>query len=192
MRAFKLSFFPSSSVSFPEKKKKKFIFQCLSVGSFTFFDIDQKPKRELTSLFPPRTPPTLADASSSPPTHAHTHPRTPVVGFLKMASPSGSVWRGQCHDLWSPSKRALWWPPLPRDLPRVLAGPCVCPALDASSSTEERHCWEPPCPPAIVEANKVLNQKKPTKNEKTKTETKNQTNNKLKLEKERIYRYIYI
>lgn len=75
VRAFKLSFFPSSSVSFPEKKKK-FIFQCLSVGSFTFFDIDQKPKRELTSLFPPRTPPTLADASSSPPTHAHTHTRT--------------------------------------------------------------------------------------------------------------------
>lgn len=56
VRASKLSFFPSLSVSFPEKK---FIFQCLSVESFTFFDIDQKPKRELTSL--PPTPPCPSD-----------------------------------------------------------------------------------------------------------------------------------
>lgn len=43
------------------------------MGSFTFFDIDQKPKRELTSLFPPCAPLILADASSSPPTHVYTH-----------------------------------------------------------------------------------------------------------------------
>jgi hypothetical protein len=44
--------------------------------------------------------------------------------------------------------------------------------------TEERHCWEPPCPPAIMEANRVLNQKTKTKNK-----TENQTNNKLKTRK---------
>ena len=90
-------------------KKKKFIFQCLSVGSFTFFDIfDQKPKRELTSLFPPCAPLILADASPSPLHPTCTHARTPVVGFLQMASPSGSVWQGQCHGPWSPSEWALW------------------------------------------------------------------------------------
>lgn len=100
-------FHPRLSVSL--KEKKNFIFQCLSVGSFTFFDIfDQKPKRELTSLFPPSAPPILADASSSPFHPTCTHARTPVVGFLQMASPSGFVWQGQCHGPWSPSERALW------------------------------------------------------------------------------------
>lgn len=44
--------------------------------SFTFFDIDQKPKRELIQSRPHPAPLTQADASSSPPTHmqTHTHP----------------------------------------------------------------------------------------------------------------------
>lgn len=87
------------------------------MGSFTFFDIDQKPKRELTSLFPPCAPDTGRCLFPLPTPHTCTHARTPVVGFLEVISPSGSMWRGQCHDLWSPSERALWWPPLPRDLP---------------------------------------------------------------------------
>ncbi|CAI9161532.1 unnamed protein product [Rangifer tarandus platyrhynchus] len=49
---------------------------------------------------------------------------------------------------------------------KVLAGPQVCPAPDASRWTEERRCWEPRCPPAIGEANKVLNQKKTKQNKK--------------------------
>lgn len=102
-------FFSILVCQFPLKKKKKFIFQCLSVGSFTFFDIfDQKPKRELTLLFPPCAPPILADASPCPLHPTRTHARTPVVGFLQMASPSGSVWQGQCHGPWSPSEWALW------------------------------------------------------------------------------------
>lgn len=140
VRAFKLSFFPSLSVSFPEKKNS--YSSAYPWESFTFFDIVQKPKRELTSLPAPPCPSDTGRCLFLSPTHMHTHTHPRVVGFLEVASPSGSVWRGQCHDLWSPSERALWWPLLPRDLPQVLAGPCVSSALDISQGrTEERRRW---------------------------------------------------
>lgn len=86
-----------------------------------------------------------------------------------------------------PCKRTLWWSPLLRDLHKSWLDPVFAYPWTYLNSRQRRRCWDPPCPPSIMEANKVLNQKPKTKN-KQKTEqqkTENQTN-KLKLEKKNL------
>lgn len=119
-RTFKLSFFSSLSVS--SLKKKIHIPVPIRGNPSRSLTLTRNQKEK--SPHPPHAPLILAEASSSPP-HTCIPARTPAVGFLAMACPSGSIWQGQCHDLWSSSKRALWWPPRQQNLPQVLAGPCV-------------------------------------------------------------------
>ena len=133
------------------------------MGSFTFFDIfDQKPKRELTSLFPALCPSDPGRCLSLPsPPHTHTHARTHPSGGVP---PDGVPIRVGVAG-------TVPWPVVPIRVGAVVTTtpmrppsslgwtPCL-PSPGRISTEEERRCWEPRCPPATGEANKVLNQKK--------------------------------
>lgn len=79
MRAFK-SFFPSLSVSFPEKKKKNIHIPVPICGNPSRSLTLTRNQKEKSPHYPPHASLILADASSSPPTSApapHAYPHAP-------------------------------------------------------------------------------------------------------------------
>lgn len=157
-------FFSILVCQFPLKKKKNSYSSAYPWDpsrSLTFLTRNQKENSPRSS--PPCAPLILADASPSPlhptRTHSRTHPSggVPPDGVPIRVGVAGTV----------------PWPVVPIRVGAVVTTtpmrppsslgwtPCL-PSPGRISTEEERRCWEPRCPPATGEANKVLNQKKKT------------------------------